>query len=280
MRRHTAVDDLRHLDDHDHVAWWGRGPEDLDQIALDAFAAGARRHERMMFVTAEPRTSRLAQSPETASMIDAGDLELASLADVYPGGAGFDAATQLTVFEQALDDALAQGYSGIRVVADNTPLVQGSDTAFASWLEWEYLADQLQATRPVIGVCYFDADKVRPDRMADLAAAHPVLPSSFAEPAFQLFCDDGVLRVVGCLEALFAHQLRRAVNRLPADRPATIDLSGAEFVDHRALLVLNDAATSQRPIVLRGTGAVVRKLWDLLDLPESHLSFEPQCRNR
>jgi hypothetical protein len=129
-------------------------------------------------------------------------------------------------------------------------------------------------------VCYFDVREIHPDRMVDLAAAHPVLPAAFAPPAFRLFCDDGVLRVVGCLEALFAHQLRRAVNRLPANRPATIDLSAAEFVDHRALLVLNDAASPQRPIVLRGAGTFIRKLWDLLDVPEPHLSFEADSANR
>jgi hypothetical protein len=276
MRRHTAVDDLRHLDDHDHVAWFGRGPDELDRIARDAFAAGARRNERMIFVTADPDTSGLAQMPDVGSMIDRGDLEITSLAAVYGSSESVDAGKQLTMFEQVLDAALSRGYSGIRVVADNTPFARGSNSAFESWLEWEYLADQLQATRPVIGVCYFDVRDGRADRMADLAAAHPVLPANSAAPPFQLFCDDGALRAAGCLEAVFAQRMRRAIARLPADRPVTLDVSAAEFVDHRALLVLSEAATPDRPITVRGAGAVLRRLWEILDLPNSNLSFEPE----
>jgi len=61
-----------------------------------------------------------------------------------------------TRFEGVLGEALAHGYRGIRVVADNTPLVRGDDESFRRWLAWEQLTDRFQSKSMVTGVCFFD----------------------------------------------------------------------------------------------------------------------------
>lgn len=274
MRRHGSIEDLGLLDRHDHVAWWGRGPDEMDRVTVGALATAAALHERMLFVADDPAPGRLAGLPDLEAMIARGDLELVPVRDVYEDAERFDPARQRRLFEGVLEDALVRGYSGLRVVADNTPFLRGSDAAFSSWLEWEYLADRLQAEHPVAGVCFFDVSGVQADRLADLAAVHPLLPSGSEQPPFRLFSDDGVLRVVGSLEALFADRMERALAALPGDRPLVVDLSTADFVDHRALLTLNHAASPGQTIVVRGARPVTRRVWDLLEVPTPKLVFE------
>jgi hypothetical protein len=48
------------------------------------------------------------------------------------------------VFEEVIDAALADAYSGVSVVADNSMMAAGSVDDFAAWLGWEATADELQ----------------------------------------------------------------------------------------------------------------------------------------
>jgi hypothetical protein len=61
---------------------------------------------------------------------------------------------------------------------------------------------------------------------------------------------------------------------MASDRPLIVDVSRAEFVDHRALLALNDAATAARPVRIRGATRVLSEFPSLLGLPTPHLRFE------
>jgi hypothetical protein len=58
---------------------------------------------------------------------------------------------------------MALGNSGLRVVADNTPLVRGSDDA-AGWLRWDSLADRSQSRVASLGVCPVALGAVRSAR--------------------------------------------------------------------------------------------------------------------
>jgi DcmR-like sensory protein len=90
-------------------------------------------------------------------------LQVASIAEVYGGSGIVDALSQRATFAGALADALAEGYSGIRVAADNTPLVTDEDR-LAAWIRWEVVADHFMSENPVIGLCAFDREKVDVDR--------------------------------------------------------------------------------------------------------------------
>ena len=178
-----------------------------------------------------------------------------------------------TRFEGVLGEALAHGYRGIRVVADNTPLVRGDDESFRRWLAWEQLTDRFQSKSMVTGVCFFDHAALSGARRADLAALHPVCSAGIIAPPFSLFSDRDALFVTGTLDTFAAEQFRRVLGTVPVDRPLVVDLSRAEFVGHHALFILAESASAERPLLVRGDGNL-SELVSLIGLATPQLRFE------
>jgi hypothetical protein len=274
MRRQMRVDRADGLEPHDHVVWYGDGPEDLYALANTALAAGAQRNEKLMFVAVEPEPDRLQGIGDLESLLGRGQLELADIESVYGAGTSFDADAQLATFEGVLAGALADGYTGIRVVADNTPLACGDAGGFRRWLAWEQITDRFQCESAVTGICYFDRHAISADRQADLASIHPVCSASSREPSFSFFVDGDAISVTGTVDAWSAGRFTRILDTSPETNPLVVDLSHAEFVDHRALLALNDAARPERPVRVRRAPEVIRGLPSLLSVQTPHLCFE------
>ncbi len=242
-------------------------------MATAALADGARRGEKLMFVAEDPDPALLSGLDGLERLLAIGQLELLAVDDVYGSGTAFSAGAQLATFQGVLADALAHGYRGIRVVADNTPLVRGDDESFRRWLAWEQLTDHFQASSMVTGVCFFDRAALTCERHADLAALHPVRSASI-EQRFSLCSDGDAVCVTGTLDASSAEQFRRILATAPGDPPTlVIDLSGADFVDHDALLVLAESASPDRPVRVRGNG-YLRELVSLVGHRTPHLQFE------
>lgn len=273
MRRQLRIDYAGLLEPHDHVAWYGDGDRDLYSVASAALAAGVRRNEKLMFVAQDPDPTQLQSIEDLEYLLAVDQLELADIDAVYGNGGDFSAAAQLETFQEVLADAQANGFSGIRVVADNTPLVRGDDAGFRRWLAWEQLTDRFQAASMVTGVCYFDRRALGDERLSDLAAVHPVRSVSGVEPPFALYVDGDAISVTGTLDSWSTDRFRRVVETTPDDGPLILDLSTAEFVDHRALLVLAETANTERPIHVRGTEPI-RKLLSLIGLETPDLRFE------
>jgi hypothetical protein len=237
-------------------------------------AGGARRKEKLMFVADAPDPSRLGELGDLELLLDSGQLEVVDVGAVYGPAGAFDASAQLATFEGVLADALRDGYTGITVVADNTPLACGDDEDFRRWLAWEQLTDRFQCNSNVTGICYFDRGALGEQRQADLASIHPVCSTGAHEPSFSFFVDGDAVSATGTLDTWSAERLRRILETAPDDRPLIVDLAHAEFVDHSALLALNAAASARRPVRIRRARRIVKELPGMLEISSPHLLFE------
>jgi hypothetical protein len=262
------------LEPHDHVFWCGEGESDLYRLASTALAAGARRHEKLMFVAEQPQVERLGEIEHLEALLDRKQLEVLDLEAVYGSPSAFDQERQLATFEAVLGDALADGYTGIRVVADNTPFARLDDRGFRRWLRWEQITDHFQAGSMVTGICYFARDQLAEERHADLAALHPVRSAGSYAPAFSFFVSGESIAAQGTLDTWSTEQLERILATAPDDRPLVIDLSATEFVDHHGLLALNAAASAARPVHIRRARPIIREVFSLLELPSDHVHFD------
>jgi MEDS: MEthanogen/methylotroph, DcmR Sensory domain len=271
MRRHLVTADGAELRPHDHTAWCGHGPRQLHRLASSVFTAAAQRNELMLLVSDEPRREWLTDLENVDPLLERGALRLIPAEEVYAYPA--DAAAQLGQFEAIVEQALADGYTGVSVVADNSRLVETSQDDFDAWLAWEAAADQLQLTRPIVGVCYFDLRRVPSNRMAELAAMHPVRYEGFPTPTFQIFCEGDALRVLGDLDAFHSHEVRRVVSAAVSVTGRELDISELEFIDHKTLLTLDEVARSGASVRLRGARSIVHRVWSLLDLTTPALEF-------
>jgi anti-anti-sigma regulatory factor len=273
VRRQLRISGADTLEPHDHVAWYGSGTADLYALASQALAAGARRGEKLLFIAEDPDPARL-ELDDLDRLLARGRLQVLPVESVYGTSSSFSPRRQLAIFEAVLADAMADGYPGISLVADNTPFVLGGEGGFRRWLRWEQLTDRFASNSNVIGICYFDRDLLSDERQSDLASLHPVCAANGAEPPFSLFADGEAISATGTLDLWSAAQFRRVLETTPDDGPLVVELSGADFVDHQALLALNAVASATRPVRIRGARPIVRKLVSLLELPTPHLRFE------
>jgi chloramphenicol 3-O-phosphotransferase len=271
MRNHRVVEHPMAVHEHDHVSWSGPRMRDFTRLATAVFDAA--RDERLVFVGTDRDVDQLRNNAHLDRLFDFGTLTAQSLDEVYGDVANFDPAQQFEMFSGVVDDALRDGYRGVRVVADTTPMVTDDDDAFARWLTWEQMADRLIATRPLVGVCYFDDTHVDAGRLEVLAALHPVTHGRDVPP-FRFFMDDGVAVIIGEIDEETIATLRTALAARPRHGDdVVVDVGRARFIDHRTLHEFARWASTSAPVRVRGVHPTLRRLWDTLDFESDDLVF-------
>ena len=109
-------------------------------------------------------------------VVDRGELVIASIAEIYGPERMVAAHSQRETFAAALAEALSEGYTGIRVAADNSSLVDTPERLRA-WLKWEEAADDFMAENPVTGLCAFDRTRVASATLSEVMGTHHVAMS-------------------------------------------------------------------------------------------------------
>jgi MEDS: MEthanogen/methylotroph, DcmR Sensory domain len=271
VRSAGVLDGSSELVPHDHVAWCGDGAEGFVRLAGWAFAT-APAGERLVLVGDIDRLS--ADAGELfADQIERGRLQMVDAAEAYrpvvEGRPGF-VAHQLDQFRRELDAALAAGYSGLRVAADNTAMLTGAEELEQRWLAWEQVTDRWQVRMPVTGLCYFDRSRVPVEGLGRVAGLHPLCSGVPAPPLLSYHdaepAGPTVLVLDGAVEAFDDEKLRERLRielAQAADEPGgaavTVDLSRVTYLHHRGLQVLEQAG-----VRVWHAPAIVRRLNELL----------------
>jgi hypothetical protein len=172
-----------------------------------------------------------------------------------------------------LQEALATGYTGIRVAADNTPLVLDSERIEA-WMRWEIVADHFMSENPVTGLCAFDNTRADVDTLRQLAAVHPVWPADTDQPPFRLFSNDSALWLEGKVSAQAVAQARLALENLPPSTGVVVDLTHTETVTSDVLSALRQLAETSAGVTIRGAGELVRRIAGSAGSHPQNLAFD------
>lgn len=203
----------RNLGPGDHVAYVGKGMADFSRLAVHVVAEAAADERVVVCADADWEAAGA-----LGSEIDSGRLLLLPVEGIYDAvlsGVPGSAAAQLREFDTVVQDSVQAGYSAVRVVADNTALLNGSADAVDRWLVWEQVTDRWQATQPVTGICYFAEDQVPDEALAAVARRHPIIGGLGDEPTWFVHHDlyDGVIgpALVGAVEAFDAEELARVM---------------------------------------------------------------------
>lgn len=268
MRNRGACFELLRMRPHDHIGWVFSGADEFAALARPFLTEGAERGERLMYVAEEPDAAAL---DGLGSLVDSGTLQVTSIAEVYGEAGMVDAAAQRATFAAALADALDQGYTGIRVAADNSPLV-ADPRRLQAWIQWEMVADRFMSEHAVTGLCAFDRRRVDVDTLRHLATLHPLSPAAEPSPQFMLFSDDGALRLEGEVNPFAVEHVMLALKHLPAKTNVVVDLSKAAFVMKGTMVLLRDLADGGTPVSIRGASDGTRQLGEFLGMPEECFS--------
>lgn len=261
----------RELGVHDHLSWAYEDREDfvdrVQEFVRDGLALGVR----CIYAADRPveqLEADLAGVPDLRAEVERGALTITALGDFYPLEAVLDPDAMLATLAAATQDALAQGYAGLRIVADSTPLVRTPEQ-LAAFATWEHKADRYMARHPLSGMCGFDRTALPPSAAAVLACLHPTARAGTAP--FGVFASDdhADLALAGELDLAVADDFRACLGRTGLDvaRELVVDGTRLGFVDHRGLESIRDFACGHgATVVLRTASGVPGRLIDLLAL--------------
>jgi hypothetical protein len=250
------------------VCWTFDGIDDLMPAVVRFLAEGLDLGLRVEFVAAEPEEElrrRLAPLGDVGALVAAGALRVTSLASSgYTTG---DPSDQAQVYTAATQEALRDGYRGYRAAADATSLV-GTETSRACFARYEHLIDEAMLAQPFSALCCYDRSVLGPAAVAQVASLHPV--SRAGATPFALFNADEGLAVRGEIDAFDIESLQQVLASavpLTEGQRVEIDAAGVRFLDHRALLTLEDhGRAANATILLRNAGAPFVRLHRILDL--------------
>jgi anti-anti-sigma regulatory factor len=227
--------------------------------------AGLELGQRCLYVGDGPHDALLAELPPVLALdvaLGSGALTVMSSSEVYDVTAPTDAASQLAVYAATVNRAVADGFAGLRVVADITPLVVDPARRPAH-LQWEQVADRYMTDHPWAPLCLYDARRVA--GLDSVMCVHPL--QGVDNPTFTLY---GVgpdrAALAGDLDGSVWDAAEEALDALP-DTDESLDLSALTFADGPGVSILYAALQrrhdARRPLRLTGATRQFRKVWEL-----------------
>jgi len=227
---------------HDHLCWTYASHDEFLDAAVTFLASGVAAGLRVMYVADSPARElreHVAPIGDVDRLCAAGTLILQPLPDVYGTDTAVVPEQQLAVYAAATDQALADGYTGLRAAADVTRLL-ANPADRAEFARWEHLADRYIVDHPLSGMCACDRRILGEDAVADVATEHPLVHAPPEVVPFRVFHGaERLLVLEGRVDQDGAPTLDRALSHLPdTDRTVTLDLSAAELVGDHALRII------------------------------------------
>jgi hypothetical protein len=249
----------------DHACWGYRSPTERADVASAWLTDGLALGQRALCIGDGPMedlVAELATVPDRDAALATGALVVSRVSDVYDLGAPIDAGEQLARYDAMLEQALADGFTGICAAVDITPLVQDVDRRRAH-ARWEQIGDRYVAEHPLAPLCLYDADAV--GALDAIVCVHPLQGPERA--SFSLHARSATTAAIeGVLDAFAADVLATVL----ATSPRTDDVlvaDGVGFVDARAAWVLHDHLRRRRgdgqAVAVVGAPERLRRVWDV-----------------
>lgn len=241
--------------------------------AQEFLAEGLAAGERVLYVAPGDEaalTGQLRADERCDEGLDRGAVQVASVDATYATDAVVDPAGQVERYAAATSEALAAGFTGLRVAADATSLVR-TPAQVDAFARYEHLVDHYMAGHPMSAMCGYDLAELGGDVVAQLACMHPTAHEGGAPFHLHGHARDGSAAALdGELDVesrrLWPLALERAGLRAEGGTVA-IDAAGLGFVDHRSLVALAGYAERHATtVVLRTKLSTPARLVELLDL--------------
>lgn len=140
MRASGSVDSARSLGPHDHVCWVYEYHADFLAAMVAILAEGRASDQRVQYVARGDRAAlhRHVDGLDGADGTASGAVLVLSLDDVYEPGETVGPEAQVAAYQAATEQALADGFTGLRVAAEATPLVR-TPAQRAAFVRYEHL---------------------------------------------------------------------------------------------------------------------------------------------
>ncbi|MEV0570545.1 MEDS domain-containing protein [Dactylosporangium sp. NPDC050588] len=246
-----------------HSCWSYEDQRQFEASARTFLAEGLAAGERIWYARAGG-PGGLGGWLDEAARAHPGAVRFVPLEEAYLAGQRLDPSAQVGTYTAATATAVADGYAGLRVVAECTPLVDTPDR-LSSFAAYETLVDRFIATAPMRAVCGFDRGTLGDRAVAEVACLHPASNAGGVYFTLRAGPPGGPAAILAgeldvAAEELFPAALAH-VRPEPTGGTIVFDAAGLRFVDHRALLQLHRyAERAGADVVLRTSLGIVTEL--------------------
>jgi anti-anti-sigma regulatory factor len=273
-RRAGAIKTAEHLEPSDHACWSFDSDAARAQAAVRWLADGLRLGNRAVYVANAPRAAlvdELAGLPGRDDAIAAGQLVVAETRELYDLATPIDANGQLAAYAAAVDDAIANGCTGISAAVDITPLIEDPARRRAH-LHWEQFADRYMTEHPLAALCLVDRRRIVDFPVIEYI--HPLVGPRAAPFSLHAVGPDRCA-LAGEVDAFTSDAFADALATLP-EGDGEVVATDLRFIDARAAWLLEQVLVRRRadgrPLAVRDASPLVRRLWSLCDFDPSLLS--------
>jgi anti-anti-sigma regulatory factor len=240
--------------------------ESFAEAARAYLRAGLARGDRLMWI-GDDFAGRVGLA-EAEDLLERGALQLPTSCS-YEADPSFARGEQYAFYDAATRQARADGYAGLCVVADGTPMAE--DPARAPELvRWEHLADRFIADGAgMTAMCVYDGDRLPAATVTELAGVHPWVRTITEDAPFRTWFDGSELRLAGCVDTFSADRLGAVLASTVADGSvARLDLSALEYADAAAVRAIAGWADQRQAdgvrVQLLGAPRFFCRIWHLL----------------
>lgn len=195
----------------DHVCFIYSTPAELGDVVAGFIEDGLRRSQRCWYVAAGDE-SALVQAALRARRIDVGaETRRGALKVIDGSGAylirgSFDPEHSIKVFNDAIEQALSDGFTGFRAAADMSWALHLADGP-SQLIVYEALLRTLFSTCQAVGLCLYDRKRMPLDVIDGALATHPKVHAAGAFHDNQ-FYDAGRSTLTPVPEALVLQKLQ------------------------------------------------------------------------
>jgi len=177
MTRRKITAQIAGLKHGDHVCMYYETPEEQLAIVRAYIAVGLKRGERCLYV-ADDRTIPEIVNALRSEGIDVnrerkrGALDLLTSRDAHLLGGRFDCEAMLKLLNDAVDEALKDGFKGLRAAGEMTWILKDAPGTGGA-IEYEALMNEFYPRSPALGLCLYHRARFEAETLREALRTHP-----------------------------------------------------------------------------------------------------------
>jgi signal transduction histidine kinase len=164
---------------HDHICLIYESQEEQLAMPVPSIRMGLDRGEKCIFIAPEKTVSDVNEALHSIGIdvdeaVNSGRLAVASQEETYLRNGHFEPDKMIRFLADALEPAIASGFSGLRVVGEMTWAL-GGDLGTGPLIEYEAKLNYFVRDNPVAVTCQYDRNRFSPEVILNVIRTHPIV---------------------------------------------------------------------------------------------------------